>query len=278
MQRRGHTTALRKSTWQLSTMSWRGKHCCESPATHLHDAEGLCPRGIHGQRCHGDVRARLPVLLHEWGIVHPVQVVPCNNNGLSVPAASFPLLWCNLKRQPEKAVYCLRISWTVHMAQSSPERIRKSCTPVRVVFSNSHRYCRTASAVPCGRGQGAWLQGDRCRQNSKQHLTILPEGYIAAVGIYLEPGRGNRALRRCQHLDESLIAVAAHIRILQQHEAHEMSTRNLTCDGDAAAWHVGSHGTALAEQIPVQEAIGSALTYADARWRLSDAELNCVMQ
>ena len=45
-----------------------------------------------------------------------------------------------------------------------PARMRKSSTPSRMEFSNSHRYCRTASAVPWNHFfcTGLWLAASTC--------------------------------------------------------------------------------------------------------------------
>ncbi len=148
---------------------------------HLHDTEGLSTRGVHGQRRHGDVRARLPVLLHERPVVHPVQVVACirftrlflaKKQAMNLSAASqqqchrmvvgAALAHCHSDWAPRAAAVQPAISPSKQSKFSyqisnrdPPERIKKSSTPVRVVLSNSQRYCRTASAVPCTCAQRA---------------------------------------------------------------------------------------------------------------------------
>ena len=47
----------------------------------LHDAEGLGPLPVHGQRCHCDCGPRVAVCLHEGIVVHAVQVVTWRRGG-----------------------------------------------------------------------------------------------------------------------------------------------------------------------------------------------------
>lgn len=52
----------------------------------------------------------------------------------------------------------------------APARMRKSSMPSRTASSNSHMYCRTASAVPWNHAllTGLWLAASTCRRAPRE--------------------------------------------------------------------------------------------------------------
>ena len=83
-----------------------------------------------------------------------------------------------------------------------PARMRKSSMPSRTASSNSHMYCRTASAVPWNQAllTGLWLAASTCRRaprEPQQHKfpgnPRFPWNHALLTGLWLAASNCRRA-------------------------------------------------------------------------------------